>query len=101
MSHFLARIGPVCVALFAGFTQTGDAAGPKSYEAIIRGDWKLLQNDPYSPLELYNLRDDPHERYNLAATHKKVVSELSTALRAHIQRGGATAWQPPLRSGTP
>jgi hypothetical protein len=23
--------------------------------------WKLLQNDPYSPLELYNLKDDPQD----------------------------------------
>jgi arylsulfatase A-like enzyme len=75
----------------------GPAYGGKSYEALIRGDWKLLQNDPYSPLELYNLREDPHERHNLAATQKKVVGELSAALRAHIQRGGATPWQPPWR----
>ena len=37
----------------------GPAYGGKSYEAIIRGHWKLLQNDPYSPLELYNLKKDP------------------------------------------
>ncbi|MEX2026937.1 MAG: sulfatase-like hydrolase/transferase, partial [Pirellulaceae bacterium] len=48
----------------------GNAYGGKSYEAIIRGDWKLMQNDPYSPLELYNLRDDPQEKHNLAATNR-------------------------------
>lgn len=71
----------------------GPAYGGKSYEAIIRGDWKLMQNNPYSPLELYNLKDDPHEQHNLAAIHKKVFNELATALRAQIQRGGATPWQ--------
>lgn len=75
----------------------GPAYGGKSYEAIIRGDWKLMQNDPYSPLELYNLKDDPHEQHNLAATNKKVFNELATALRAHVQRGGATPWQKPHR----
>jgi len=71
----------------------GPAYGGKSYEAFIRGDWKLLQNNPYSPLELYNLKDDPRETRNLAATEKKVFAELSAALRAQIQRGGATPWQ--------
>ena len=75
----------------------GPAYGGKSYEAIIRGDWKLLQNDPFSPMELYNLTDDPQERNNLAMANKKIANELSTALRAHIQRGGATPWQKPFR----
>lgn len=75
----------------------GPAYGGKSYEAIIRGDWKLLQNDPYSPLELYNLKNDPQEQHNLAATNTKVLNELAAALRAHIQRGGNTPWQPPQR----
>jgi arylsulfatase A-like enzyme len=73
----------------------GAAYGGKSYEAVIRGDWKLMQNDPYSPLELYNLRDDPQETRNLAGREKKVVNELGAALRAQIQRGGAVPWQAP------
>jgi arylsulfatase A-like enzyme len=73
----------------------GTAYGGKSYEAIIRGDWKLLQNDPFSPLELYNLRTDPQEKSNLAATQRKMFNELAAALRQHIQRGGGTAWQKP------
>jgi arylsulfatase A-like enzyme len=73
----------------------GSAYGGKSYEAIIRGDWKLLRNDPFSPLELYQIKNDPQERNNLAATQPKILTELATALRAHIQRGGATPWQRP------
>jgi arylsulfatase A-like enzyme len=79
----------------------GLAYGGKSYEAIIRGDWKLLQNDPYSPLELYNLKDDPQEKHNLATANKKVFNELAAALRAQIQRGGATPWQPPSHMKSP
>ena len=73
----------------------GEAYGGKSYEALIRGEWKLLQNDPYSPLELYNLKDDPGETANIAMKAPKVFCELSTALAARIQRGGSTPWQKP------
>ena len=73
----------------------GPAYGGKSYEAIIRGDWKLLQNSPYAPLELYNLAADPQERTNVIAQNPKLARELEVALRAHIQRGGATPWQKP------
>lgn len=72
----------------------GPAYGGKTYEAFIRGDWKLLQNDPYRPLELYNLRDDPQEQRDLAGTHRQKLMELAQALRAHIQRGGMTPWVP-------
>lgn len=73
----------------------GRAYGGRSYEALIRGDWKLLQNDPYGPLELYNLKNDPGETTDLAAKAPKVFNELSAALAARIQRGGATPWQKP------
>lgn len=78
----------------------GAAYGGKSYEALIRDDWKLLQNDPFSPLELYHLKTDPQEKTNLAALNPKRLNELATALRQHIQRGGATPWQksPSVRS---
>ncbi len=73
----------------------GPRYGGKSYEALIRGDWKLLQNDPYSSLELYNLKDDPQEQDNLIGSRPKVARDLQNRLRLHIQRGGATPWQPP------
>jgi arylsulfatase A-like enzyme len=69
--------------------------GGKSYEALIRSDWKLMQNDPYGPLQLFNLKADPSERTNLADMEKKIFNELSAALRQHIQRGGLTTWQKP------
>ncbi|MFM9024678.1 MAG: sulfatase [Planctomycetaceae bacterium] len=69
--------------------------GGHAYEALIRGHWKLLRNDPFSPFELYHLADDPQERSNLAAAHPAKVAEVSAAIRRHVQRGGATPWQPP------
>jgi len=73
----------------------GQAYGGKSYEAIIRDGWKLMQNDPYGPLELYNLDDDPYEQRNLAAANPERVKELAGALRRHVQRGGSAPWQKP------
>jgi len=73
----------------------GSAYGGKSYEALIRGDWQLRPKHHWSPLELYNLKDDPLEKNNLAGKAPKVFNELSTALRTHIQRGGAVPWQRP------
>jgi arylsulfatase A-like enzyme len=74
----------------------GPDYGGKSYEALIRGDWKLMQNSPFSPYELYNLKDDPYEKINLATTNTKVVNDLSASLRRHIQRGGSVPWQKPI-----
>ena len=73
----------------------GSKYGGKSYEAIIRGDWKLMRNDPFSPYELYNLKEDPQESRNLAATNRRKFEELGAEMRRHVQRGGATPWQPP------
>jgi len=75
----------------------GAGYGGKSYEALIHGEWKLMQNDPFSPLELYNLKADPQERTNVIKENPGVAREMQAALRIHIQRGGATPWQPPRR----
>ncbi len=76
----------------------GSDYGGKSYEAIIRGDWKLMQNSPYEPLQLYNLKDDPQEQRNVITANPKIARELQDALRRHVQRGGATPWEPPSLS---
>ena len=62
---------------------------------MIAGGWKLMQNDPFSPLELYDLTNDPLEQHNLADTRKDVVRDLSAALRRQIQAGGQVPWQRP------
>jgi arylsulfatase A-like enzyme len=76
----------------------GPQYGGKSYEAIIRNGWKLMQNDPFHPLELYDLKNDPEEKNDLARKAPKMLNELSTSLRQHIQRGGSVPWQPPAEA---
>jgi len=73
----------------------GPDYGGLAYHALIRGDWKLMRNDPWSPLELYHLGKDPGETTNLTAKEPKVFRQLSAALQGHIQRGGRTPWQKP------
>ncbi len=74
--------------------------GGNSYEALLSDGWKLLRNDPFSPYELYNIEDDPQEERNLAAEHAHKRDSLAARLRHHIQRGGATPWQPPNTAPT-
>lgn len=61
--------------------------------AMRRGDWKLVKNLPDAPFELFNLREDPRETMDVSAAHPAIYRSLLTALRAHIQRGGAVPWQ--------
>lgn len=69
----------------------------KAYHALIQGDWKILQNDPFQPYELYNLKDDPQEQNDLAKTKPEILDKLGLALARQIQRGGTTPWQAPDR----
>lgn len=71
----------------------GNAYGGKTVEAVRRGDWKLLQNSPFAPFELYNLADDPLEENDLSKSNAKVFNELAAELRREIQRYGTVPWQ--------
>lgn len=73
----------------------GEAYMGQTIWAARRGDWKLLQNKPFEPFQLFHLGDDPAEEHDLAESEPQVRRELSAALRAHLQRGGAVPWQRP------
>lgn len=49
--------------------------------SIRRGDWKLIEFYEDGRLELYNLKDDPGERTNLAVKKKNVAEQLQNRLR--------------------
>ena len=69
--------------------------GGKAYHALRKGDWKLLQNSPYQPMELYNLKTDPKEENDLIKSQPELYKEMNSILMQHIQEGGKTPWQKP------
>jgi len=70
----------------------GGNYGGQAYYAARHGDFKLVQNSPFEPLELYNLKEDPKEENPLGKKHE-MYDKLFSALRNHIIQAGATPWQ--------
>jgi len=70
----------------------GGGYGGRAYYAVRYGDFKLVQNSPFEPLQLYNLKDDPKEQ-NLLDRKHPMYNKLFTALRNHIIEAGAVPWE--------
>jgi len=70
----------------------GGGYGGRAWYAARFGDFKLVQNSPFEPLQLYNLKDDPQEQNPLDRKHP-MYDKLFTALRNHIIKAGAVPWQ--------
>ena len=62
-------------------------------QAVRLGDWKLLQPNPFSPYELYNLKEDSKETTDLAKQEKGKANELTGLLMNHIRQSGSVPWQ--------
>jgi len=70
----------------------GGHYGGRAYYAARYGDYKLVQNTPFEPLQLFNLKEDPQEQTPLPKNHK-MHNKLFTALRSHITQAGAVPYQ--------
>jgi len=70
----------------------GGNFGGRAIYAARRGDFKLLQNSPFEPLQLYELHFNPKEEHPLDKKHP-MYQELFDALRDHIIQAGAVPWQ--------
>ncbi len=71
----------------------GRKYGGRAYYAARRGDWKLVQNTPFEPMQLFNLKEDPLEEHPVDTKHK-MYKELFDALMNHVNKAGSVPWEP-------
>ena len=50
-------------------------------QAVRMGTWKAVRLAKDAPLELYDLKADPHEERDVAATHAGIVQKIEAYLR--------------------
>jgi arylsulfatase A-like enzyme len=62
-----------------------DRSNPGGITAIVRGPWKLI--DSGQTVELFDLRTDPDEKLNIAASKPQVFNELRELLQKYVKRG--------------
>lgn len=68
--------------------------GGKPGGAVRSGDWKLIEFYEDGRWELYNLKDDPGERHDLAALEPKRAQQLAAKLDAWRRSVGAQMMLP-------
>jgi len=62
------------------------------YYAARNDRFKLIQNTPFEPLQLFDMVEDPLETQPLPHDHP-AFNQLRNALAQHIRRSGAVPWQ--------
>ena len=50
-------------------------------QAVRHGDWKAIRLKQQQPLVLYNVREDPGERHDVAAAHPEVIARIEAYLK--------------------
>ncbi|MEN6324436.1 MAG: sulfatase-like hydrolase/transferase [Proteiniphilum sp.] len=70
----------------------GGEYGGLCYYAVRKGEYKLLQNNPFENYGLYNIKNDPYEKEKITNMPEK-YKELKNLLARHIQKSGSVPWQ--------
>ncbi|AEI49244.1 sulfatase family protein [Runella slithyformis] len=71
----------------------GGAYGGQEYYAVREGNWKILQNTPFEPFQLFDMAKDSLETTDVSIAQKAIYEALGKKLRKHIQKAGAVNWQ--------
>ncbi|MEL6844563.1 MAG: sulfatase/phosphatase domain-containing protein, partial [Bacteroidota bacterium] len=67
--------------------------GGQAYYAARFGDLKILQNTPYEPIQLFNIKNDEYEETPLDPTELEDYKQIRLYLQEHIRESGAIPWQ--------
>ncbi|MCY1719477.1 sulfatase-like hydrolase/transferase [Prolixibacteraceae bacterium Z1-6] len=62
------------------------------YYAVRYGEYKLVQNTPFEPMQLFNLETDPREQIPLDPETQK-FNDMRFKLSQHIRGAGSIPWQ--------
>jgi arylsulfatase A-like enzyme len=89
----LRGLHPELRSLFWHYPHYGNQGGRPS-GAVREGDWKLIEWYEDGQLELYNIRHDLSERYNLASLLPEKARELLGKLSAWREELGAVQPSP-------
>ena len=76
------------------------AKGPKT--AMRIGDWKILADEALTEFELYNIRRDPRESYDISKQNPEKLAEMQAKLRklnGEIESEGPDWWKGYKRPG--
>jgi arylsulfatase A-like enzyme len=65
----------------------------QDYHAVRHGDLKLLHDDPFAPLELYDLGADSKEEHDLAPAGHPAMDRLRRTMQRQVQKAGAVPWR--------
>lgn len=67
--------------------------GGMAYYATRCGDYKILQNTPWEPIQFFNLKDDPKEQNPISDRNSEEYKKLFKGLMEHIRQAGMIPWQ--------
>jgi arylsulfatase A-like enzyme len=68
--------------------------GGMAYYATRKGNYKILQNTPWEPVQFFNITEDPTERRPLdQKQHQSLYESLFRSQMEHIRQAGSIPWQ--------
>ncbi|MFN8347202.1 MAG: sulfatase-like hydrolase/transferase [Spirosomataceae bacterium] len=71
----------------------GSAYGGQEYYALREGNWKILQNTPFEPFQLFDMSKDSLETTDVRKDNPAIYAGLEKKLRNHVQKAGKVPWQ--------
>jgi len=71
----------------------GGPYGGQEYHALRQGNWKILQNTPFEPFQLFDLSKDSLETTDVRKANSAIFEDLQKKMRKHVQKAGAVPWQ--------